>query len=316
MLYLSKTNGIYMILTVTLNASMDKKYVIDKIEYDEVNRIKEVENSAGGKGLNVSRVLKITGSNVIATGFVGGHIGDYIIDSLNKYEIKNDFVKVKDESRCCINLINLSDMSQTEYLEPGFILDEDDINRFIEKYNSLLDLSDIVILSGSAPKGAPKDIYKTLVEIANNKNKKTILDVSGEYLKYGILAKPYAIKPNKKELEDLVQKKINNFDDLKEIANTIILKGIDVCLVSCGAEGIYAFTKEETYFKKAPKINLKNATGSGDSSVAGFASGLEQNLSIDESLKLAVAYGSANAMEDKTGFVSPEVIEELLKKIE
>ena len=119
-----------MILTVTLNASMDKRYVIKENNYGGTNRLIESENTAGGKGLNVSRVLKLSGNDLIATGFVGGNIGNFIVEELNKNDIKNDFVKVKDESRCCINLINLSDMSQTEYLEPGFTLSKEDILSF------------------------------------------------------------------------------------------------------------------------------------------------------------------------------------------
>ena len=305
-----------MILTVTLNAAMDKRYVIDSNNYNSTNRVKEIENTAGGKGLNVSRVLKLSGNDTIATGFVGGNIGNFILEELNKEDIKNDFIKVKDESRCCINLINLSDMSQTEYLEPGFTLKSDDVMAFKAKFIKLLDHVNVVTMSGSAPKGVAKDIYKELVEIANKKNKKVILDVSGDYLKNGILAKPYAIKPNIFELETLVGKKISSFKELEEAAKDILNQGVEIVIVSCGKDGIYLFEKDNYMFAKAPKITLKNATGSGDSSVAGFSSGIDKELSIEESLKLAVAFGSANASEEKTGFVRVEIISKLLKEIE
>ena len=225
-------------------------------------------------------------------------------------------MKVKDESRCCINLINLSDMSQTEYLEPGFTLSKEDILSFKAKFSDLLDEVDVVTMSGSAPKGVDKNIYRELIEICNKKNKKVILDVSGDYLRNGIEAKPFAIKPNQYELESLVGHIISGLDELKQAANYILSKGVKVVLVSCGAKGIYAFMDKMCLLAKAPKINLKNAIGSGDSSVAGFASAINKGLSIEEALKMAVAFGSANACEDKTGYIQMEVVNKLLQEIE
>ena len=142
-----------MILTVTLNAAIDKRYVVDGFQVGEVNRVKECAYTPGGKGLNVSKPASIAGAEVVATGFVGGHAGHYIEDSLKPFGIRSEFYHLADESRSCINIWDEVNHVQTEFLEPGFTVTEEDFANFEEKFKGLVAKADVVSMSGSVPKG-------------------------------------------------------------------------------------------------------------------------------------------------------------------
>ena len=172
-----------MITTVTLNVSVDKAYYIKGIVVPgTVARVQKCVNSAGGKGLNVSRIIDFCGEEVLATGFAGGFNGAYVEDMLKKDGIPSRFTKTQSETRSCINIL-AEDESSTEYLEPGAPVSEEEIQQFLEDFDRIVDESDIITISGSIPAGVQKDIYATLVKMIKNKGKKVILDTSGDYLK-------------------------------------------------------------------------------------------------------------------------------------
>lgn len=142
-----------MILTVTLNAAIDKRYVVKEFQAGEVNRVAECTYTPGGKGLNVSKPASIAGAEVVATGFAGGHAGNYIVDSLKPFGIKSEFYHMEAESRSCINIWDEKNHVQTEFLEPGFTVSEEDFEGFCEKFKTLVPKADVVAMSGSVPKG-------------------------------------------------------------------------------------------------------------------------------------------------------------------
>ena len=126
-----------MILTVTLNAAIDKRYVVEEFREGEVNRVKECAYVPGGKGLNVSKPAAVAGAEVVATGFVGGHAGNYIEESLKAYHVTGDFYHLEAESRSCINIWDEKNQRQTEFLEPGFTVTEEEFQAFAEKFRRL-----------------------------------------------------------------------------------------------------------------------------------------------------------------------------------
>lgn len=154
-----------MILTVTLNAAIDKRYVVDEFKIGEVNRVKECTYVPGGKGLNVSKPASIYGADVVATGFVGGHAGAYIEDALQPFGIRSAFYHVNAESRSCINIWDERNQVQTEFLEPGFTLTEEDFAEFKEKFCELVEEADVVAMSGSVPKGIDGRAYQQLIKL-------------------------------------------------------------------------------------------------------------------------------------------------------
>lgn len=289
-----------MITTVTLNVAVDKAYVIGEFHQGEVMRVQKCTNTAGGKGLNVAKVAKQCGEEVLATGFVGGHAGAYIEQMLGEQEVENDFVHTANETRSCINIL-AADGSSTEFLEPGAPVSEQEKEEFLEKFNRIIDKSDVITISGSAPGGLPADIYQQMVQAVKAKEKQVILDTSGKLLEEGIKAAPTMIKPNSDEIAALLGVDITSRKQLIEGGRKLQQMGIEYVVISLGAEGALVITKEHIYHGQPPKITPVNTVGCGDSMVAAFAVGLARNYRIEECLKYAVSVSAANALTMETG---------------
>lgn len=189
-----------MILTITLNPSVDIAYQLDTFHLDTVNRVEKVQKTAGGKGLNVTRVLKQVGEDVVATGFIGGEIGSYVKKQLTRNDIKNSFVEIGNETRNCIAVLH--DGQQTEILEQGPTIQEHEALNFIEHLEIILNNVEVVVISGSLPKGLASNYYVEIVELCKQYDVAVVLDCSGEALKKVLESqqKPTVIKPNTEEL--------------------------------------------------------------------------------------------------------------------
>lgn len=304
-----------MILTVTLNASIDKRYVVDSFQPGSVHRVKECSYSAGGKGLNVSRVAAIAGEEVMATGFVGGHAGNYIEEELMVQNIKSDFVHVSGESRSCINIYDVTNHSQTEFLEPGVFVTEADKKAMLSKYLELIGACTLVVISGSVPKGVDSSLYQDMIRIARQHDKKVILDTSGVLLKESLEACPTMIKPNMDEVKVLTDNEIKNQEDLIEVAINLHNLGIEIVVISCGSQGSLIACDKGVYQAVVPKIDAVNAVGCGDSMIAGFAVGFSRGMGMEETIRIASAISAANAMSIETGFFLRSDMEDLLPQI-
>jgi len=304
-----------MILTVTLNTAIDKRYVVEDFAPGAVTRVKECNHTAGGKGLNVSRVASLLGENVVATGFVGGYAGDFIVEELEKSSIQSNFVKVRGESRSCVNLYNEKTGQQTEFLEPGVTVTEADIASFQAKFEELVRQCAVVTLSGSAPRGVPADIYQTLIAMAHKENKPVLLDTSGELLVKGIEAKPTLIKPNTDEIQMLTKGEALCEQDLIRLAKGLHQSGIPYVVVSRGKNGVLAVTEEGVFKGETPDIPVINTVGCGDSMIAAFAVGMERGYSSEEMLRLALAVSTANALHTRTGYIEKNDVDTLLRQV-
>lgn len=295
-----------MILTVTLNAAIDKRYVINDFQIDEVNRVAECAYFAGGKGLNVSRTATIAGADVLATGFVGGHAGEYILGELTKQGIRSDFVKVEGESRSCLNIYDAINKTQTEILEPGVTISTDDLELFIKKYDSILTNCNVVAISGSVPKGLGTDVYPALVKLAKEKGKKVICDTSGALLEEVIKHGPSMIKPNADEIKMLTGKDADSEAELIEAGREFVKSGVEQVIISLGASGSLLIREDVVLKASVPRIDAVNTVGCGDCMTAGFAMAFEQNMTPEDSLRHASAMSCAAAMTEETGFLRME----------
>ena len=305
-----------MILTVTLNAAIDKRYVVEGLRTGEVNRVKECTYVPGGKGLNVSKPASIYGAEVVATGFAGGHAGAYIEDALKPFGIRSAFYHVDAESRSCINIWDEVNQVQTEFLEPGFTLTEEDFAGFEAKFRQLVQEAKVVAMSGSVPKGLDGTAYQRLVKIVKDAGIPVILDTSGKLLEMGIEAIPTMIKPNIDEIRMLTGKRCDDISEIIEAARTIHERGVKIVAVSLGADGSLAVGDDGIFRARVPKIDAVNTVGCGDSMIAGFALGLSKGLPLEETLRLASAISAAAAMREETGFFVMEDMEKLLPQIE
>ena len=311
-----------MILTVTLNASIDKRYVVENYQIGEVNRVLECSYTAGGKGLNVSKNAVIAGAEVAAVGYAGGHAGEYITEQIRLLGIRDEFVRVEGESRSCINIYDTVRNTQTEFLEPGMTVNREAEEALLERYGRLLEECSVAAVSGSIPKGSSPDIYQKLTAAARACGRPIILDTSGSLLRRVVDAareeKPTMIKPNIDEirmLKGLSRTDEMSLDDLRAAAEELYEGGIEVVVISLGKDGSLMVCKEGCFRAEVPKVPAVNTVGCGDSMIAGFAAGMERGLSMEECLRLAGAISAANAMCEETGFFVKEDMEKLYPEI-
>ena len=304
-----------MILTVTLNTSIDKLYTLDALQPYTVMRVREVSNTAGGKGLNVSRVAAQLGEEVTAMGFVGGFIGQYFESLITQPRIRKAFTHVASETRSCINGWDMARDASTEYLEPGAPVTAEEVARFFEDFRRMLPQADSVTLSGSLPKGMPEDGYATLITLCHEAGKPVLLDASGETLRQAVGAQPDFIKPNTDEIAQLLGYAPHSQDEIIQAATRLHEGGIELVTVSLGAEGALAVCRDGVWHGKPPHIDPKNTVGCGDSMVAGFAVGQVRGWSVPDRLRLAVAVSAANALSMTTGGYAPGDLAALMPNV-
>lgn len=287
-----------MILTVTMNPSIDISYPLETLHLDTVNRVDKVSKTAGGKGLNVTRVLAEIGDPVSATGLIGG-----------SFEIQG-------ETRNCIAILH--EGQQTEILEKGPSVSEEEGQAFLSHFEALLPDVAVVAISGSLPAGLPVDYYVKLVERAKKARKPVVLDCSGVSLEKALAApiKPTVIKPNNEELSQLLGYEVTkDLDQLKEVLQSNLFKGIDWVIVSLGADGAFAKHGDVFYKVDIPKIEVVNPVGSGDSTVAGIASALYHQEDDQALLTKANVLGMLNAQEATTGHINIHRYDDLYQQI-
>ena len=303
-----------MIATLTLNPSVDRRYNIDVLEKNTVNRTDDYKASAGGKGLNVSRVLKMLGGEVAAFGFIGGETGSFIESELEKLTVKNQMFSINGTTRTCLNIIDKNG-DNIEVLEAGPNISKEESEKFLEDFKKEIKNYEIFAISGSLPKGLDQNIYSDLIELVNAQGKKVILDTSGDLLVQNLKAKPFLIKPNEEELEDITGIELDSEAAIQKAAHVLLDKGARNIAISLGSKGMYFFGEEGNYKVEIPSIKVQNTVGSGDSSVAGFAYALNKQLSIEEILKLGNACGMSNASQLGTGEIDLRQVEKFIKEI-
>ncbi|EOL43595.1 hexose kinase [Enterococcus caccae] len=307
-----------MILTVTMNPSVDMAYQMDTFQLDEVNRVTQVVKTAGGKGLNVTRVLQQLGVEVKATGIVGGHFGEFIKAELAKQTIDYQFYEINQESRNSIALLH--DGLQTEILEAGPTILKNQQMEFLEVYKQLLKTATTVTLSGSLSKGLPSTFYSQLILLAQAVGCAVLLDTSGNSLKEAVHAKvkPMLIKPNETEIAELlgVAKVEKSVVSLKKQLQEPLFSEIPWVVVSMGASGAFAKFQDRFFEVTIPKIDVVNPVGSGDATLAGIAAMIDQAGTPEEVLKMGMTTGMLNAMETSTGQINPNLVQRYYEQVQ
>ena len=305
-----------MIYTITFNPALDYITQVENFKIGEINRTKTETILPGGKGLNVSIVLKNLEIENTALGFVAGFTGEELIRKMESQGVKTDFVKVE-KGITRINL-KISSMSENQVKETalngmGPQITKNDMDILFEKIQKM-STKDIVILSGSIPKNMDKDIYEKICKELKEKGITFIVDSTQELLMNVLKYNPFLIKPNKEELEETLNCKISTKEDIVNAAKTKKKMGAQNVLVSLGNDGALLLTKEDdTYYSKAPRGQVVNTVGSGDSMVAGFLAGYYQTQDYEYALKVGVAAGSATAFSIR--LATKEDVDLLLKQL-
>lgn len=299
-----------MIYTCTLNPSIDYILHLDHFTAGGLNRGEDPHYFPGGKGINVSRLLKTLGISSTALGFTGGFTGSFIKDALESEAIKTDFIEVDGTTR--INL-KLKAADETEINGPGPVISDRNKQQLLDQIEQLTD-HDTLVLAGSLAKALPDDFYKTMVKTANQHDVKIVLDTSSEALKAMIGSPLFLVKPNHHELAELYDTTISSSAEAITYGKKLLNEGITHVLISMGGAGAVYLHDDVAYTAKAPVGDVLNTVGAGDSTVAGFLAGIEQGLSNDECFRLAVASGSATAFSHD--LATKKDVEALLHKID
>lgn len=305
-----------MICTVTLNPALDKTVEIDSFTIDSVNRIKTMRTDPGGKGINVSKVISKLGGKSVAAGILGGNTGKAIQSALKDMGLETAFMFVDGETRTNLKVIDRVGHTNTDINEPGITVSEEILDELLQEVLAKLSKGDIVVLSGSLPKGAPKDTYRTWVSACKEMGAKVILDADGDLLEAGIEAAPYLIKPNNHELSKLLGKTLKTPQELEKAARGLMGKyGIEKIVVSMGGDGALYVTEKETVYAEGLKVPVGSTVGAGDSVVASLAIAEASGMSLEETVRLSTATGAANVMCSGTQAAEYEVIEGLIPKV-
>ncbi len=303
-----------MIYTITLNPALDRTIWLDELKVDDTNRIIKEEKYAGGKGIDVSRVLFNFGVPNVALGFVGGFAGLEIEGLLINEGVNFDFVKISDETRTNLVINTINGKNQIIISAKGPYIPPFELTKLIEKINNL-DNPSYVIISGSLPEGLKPAIYAKIIDIVKSKSATVVLDTDGDVLKFNINHKPDIIKPNRHELSRVVGREIKAIDDAIIAAKEINKMGVKIVLVSMGKDGIAYVSQNAIMHAIPPEIEVVNTIGAGDSSVAGFIYAKYMGFSDEEALIYAVAAGSATTLKPGTALATLEDALKLKDKV-
>ncbi len=307
------------VITVTLNPAIDKTISVTRFEIGELNRVESeshIQIDPGGKGINVAKVLNNFQVDVLATGFIAGKQGRQLLSGLEEKKIDHDFTEVRGETRTNLKIIDLETKSLTELNEPGFTVSETDQDLFFEKLSQLLPTTSILVLGGSYPKGIDGDIYRKIIELANKKDVKVILDADGEAFKEGIEAAPYAVKPNVFELELLLNQKLSTNEEIVQGGKELLGKGINTVVISMGKDGAVLLNETEVYRVKSLPIIPASTVGAGDSMVAALVYCIIHNMPLIEIAKWSTAAGGMTASKPGTEVCTFEEVKEVLDQVE
>ncbi|HDF4312783.1 TPA: 1-phosphofructokinase [Staphylococcus aureus] len=283
-----------MIYTVTFNPSIDYVIFTNDFKIDGLNRATATYKFAGGKGINVSRVLKTLDVESTALGFAGGFPGKFIADTLNNSAIQSNFIEVDEDTR--IN-VKLKTGQETEINAPGPHITSAQFEQLLQQIKNTTS-EDIVIVAGSVPSSIPSDAYAQIAQITAQTGAKLVVDAEKELAKSVLSYHPLFIKPNKDELEVMFNTTVNSDEDVIKYGRLLVDKGAQSVIVSLGGDGAIYIDKEISIKAVNPQGKVVNTVGSGDSTVAGMVAGIASGLTIEKAFQQAVACGTATAFDE------------------
>lgn len=299
-----------MIYTLTLNPALDYFLSFEQFAEGELNTPKASYKLAGGKGINVSKVLKNFSTNSIALGFIGGFTGEFIKNSLASDRIEENFITINEDTR--INLKINNNGLETEIAGKSPTIPLEKVELLINYLQTTLESGDILALSGSVPNSISTDIYAKIIKTLP-KGVKVILDSRGTPFKLAISEKVFLVKPNQHELSEFFNQTFSTDEELIEAGKKLQTLGAENVLISLGKDGSILITQDKIFRAKAPIGNLISSNGAGDSMLAGFIYGLNQNLPLEKCYEISIASGSGTAFSK--GLTTFETMNNLLKNI-
>jgi 1-phosphofructokinase family hexose kinase len=308
-----------MILTVTLNAAIDRTVAVPNFRLGHRHRAVESRTVAGGKGINVARALRLLGRPVIATGFAGGPTGNRMMEQLRREAILTDFTWIAGETRVNMAVVDPTSGEQTEINERGPAVSAEEVERFVERLGYLADGARICVLAGTLPPGAGGDLYARLVEELRGRGVTVVLDSEGEPMLAGLRAGASIVTPNEREAEELVGQEFADGDDLVEALGELVRLGAgeaaitrpDGCVAAVGPAAERRFLELRTR-----SLEAVSTVGSGDAFLAGYVAALYDGRAPAECLAYGVACGAESTQHFGAGAVDRRGVERLLGEVE
>ncbi len=303
-----------MIYTLALNPAIDRTFWVEKIDYEESNRVHQECRYAGGKGIDVSRVLTNLGIPNIAMGFIGGFAGDELEYRLTNEGVHTAFLRISGETRTNIIVHESSTGRQILLTASGPEVTPHELGSLLKRMQRLENPT-IVVIGGSLPPGVHPEVYRKIISMLKQRGVTTLLDADGDALRIGIEGGPDYIKPNIHELSELVGRDLAGIEDIQRAAEEVRGHGVGTVLTSMGPQGIVMVGEGEPSWAIPPKIKAVNTVGVGDSAVAGFIYGLASGLDLRRSLVYATAAGTATTLKPGTARCTKEDVMEMLPRI-
>ncbi|MFF3501816.1 1-phosphofructokinase family hexose kinase [Streptomyces sp. NPDC003247] len=298
-----------MITTVTLNAAVDVTYTVDRIRTGGSHRLAAARHRAGGKGVNVARVLTALGHTTLVTGLVGGPPGESVRRDVAASGMRDALLTIAGTTRQTVTVVEEAVGDAAVFLEPGPRVSAAEWREFRTHYRRLLGPSAVVVLSGSLPGGLPDDAYAELVALARRSDVPAVLDTSGPPLLAALEAGPALVKPNARELCETL-----GTEDVRAGADALRRAGARSVAVSLGADGLLAVTPDGAWRARPPCRLAGNPTGAGDAAVAALSAGLRHGRPWPERVRTAVALSAAAVVAPLAGEFDASVYGELLPR--
>lgn len=309
-----------MILTVTLNPSIDYTLFVDQLLIGDTNRVQRTEIDAGGKGINLSRIATVMGGETLAIGLGGGSPMKRIVHVLEQENVPNKLLKVRGETRLNFNIETTSHEPPTTLNSPGPEISTAEWSSLLELVRSELTRTKWLCVGGSLPKGVPEDAYFQLGNLAKAAGVPWMLDADKNPMQLGMKAHPNFIKPNRHETERVLQRPLTTQQDVIDASKELYenlgdANGERLVIISLGGDGAVMTCEEGTYVGTAPKIEVKSTIGSGDSLIAGVLTSACRGESWEVALRWGIAAGAATAMSSGAAIGNKFDIESCFSKV-
>jgi tagatose 6-phosphate kinase len=308
-----------VIVTVTLNAAIDRTLTVPNVQLGHRHRASASFTSAGGKGVNVARALKILEAPVVATGLAGGRTGERIVEELALEAILNDFVRISDESRTSTAVVDPTGGTLTEIYEWGPAVRPDELEMLLDKLRYLSRVATYVVFSGSLPRDVDDDFYAETIRELNRRGVACVVDCEGEPLRFGVEAEPYLVSPNQSEAESLVGQEFSDDADFLMALDTIADLGARNVIISQEASCFALFREERTvrrFRASIDRIEPVASVGAGDVLLAGFLAARFNDQPVDDALRAAVGCAAASVLEVGAGRFDPREASRLAGDVE
>lgn len=308
-----------MIITVTLNAALDKTLEVPNFRVGRRHRSVEQTTLPGGKGVNVARALKRLGQPVIATGLAGGATGDRIVAELNTEAILNGFVRIREESRTNTAVLDPTTGVHTEINERGPSVSPHELELFREKLLYLAKGASMCVFAGSLPRGVEPDVYAGLIREIKKLGVITIVDTEGEPLRLAVRAEPEVVSPNELEAEELVGHEFNDSGDRAQAVAEMTRLGPAEAIMTV-PDGCYAYVLDggghAPYRARIEEQEARSTIGSGDAFLAGYVAARYLGRAPVECLRYGVACGAESVQHFGAGLLDPGAVDRLLGEVE